>query len=52
MKIFFENLFLRSTGYAYSNLARLFLRLFAGVMFIQFGIRHLPLYLVWIAKLH
>lgn len=41
MKIFFENLFLRSTGYAYSNLARLFLRLFVGVMFIQFGIRHL-----------
>ncbi len=41
MKQFFENLFLRSTGYTYSNLARLFLRLFVGVMFMQFGIRHL-----------
>ena len=41
MKLFFENLFLRCTGYTYSNLARLFLRLFMGVMFMQFGIRHL-----------
>ncbi len=41
MKLFFENLFLRCTGYTYSNLARLFIRLFVGVMFIQFGIRHL-----------
>ena len=41
MKLFFENLFLRCTGYTYSNLARLFLRLFVGVMFMQFGIRHL-----------
>lgn len=41
MKMFFENLFLRCTGYTYSNLARLFLRLFVGVMFMQFGVRHL-----------
>lgn len=41
MKLFFENLFLRCTGYTYSNLARLFLRLFVGIMFMQFGIRHL-----------
>lgn len=41
MKSFIENLFLRSTGYTYSNMARLFLRLFVGVMFMQFGIRHL-----------
>lgn len=33
--------FLRFTGYTYSNLARLFMRLFVGVMFMQFGIRHL-----------
>lgn len=33
--------FLRLTGYTYSNLARLFMRLFVGVMFLQFGIRHL-----------
>lgn len=41
MKLFFENLFLRCTGYTYSNLARLFMRLFVGIMFMQFGIRHL-----------
>lgn len=41
MKHFFENLFLRCTGYTYSNLARLFMRLFVGIMFMQFGIRHL-----------
>lgn len=33
--------FLVCTGYTYSNMARLFLRLFVGVMFMQFGIRHL-----------
>lgn len=41
MKLFFENLFLKCTGYTYSNLARLFIRLFVGIMFLQFGIRHL-----------
>lgn len=39
-----SRLFLRFTGYTYSNMARLFLRLFVGVMFIQFGIRHLVNY--------
>lgn len=33
--------FLRFTGYSYSNLGRLFMRLFVGVMFMQFGIRQL-----------
>lgn len=37
-------LFLKWTGYSYSNLGRLFIRLFAGVMFLQFGIRHLVNY--------
>lgn len=37
-------LFLKCTGYTYSNLGRLFIRLFAGVMFLQFGIRHLVNY--------
>ncbi len=41
MKLFFENLFLKCTGYTYSNMARLFIRLFVGIMFLQFGIRHL-----------
>lgn len=35
------NLFLRLTGYTYTNLARLFMRLFVGIMLLQFGIRHL-----------
>lgn len=33
--------FIKFTGYTYSNMARLFIRLFVGVMFMQFGIRHL-----------
>lgn len=37
-------IFMRFTGYTYSNMARLFLRLFVGVMFMQFGIRHLVNY--------
>ena len=38
------NCFLRLTGYTYTNLARLFMRLFVGVMLLQFGIRHLVNY--------
>lgn len=38
------NTFVRCTGYTYSNLARLFIRLFVGVMFMQFGIRQLVCY--------
>lgn len=41
MKTFIENIFLRCTGYTYSNMARLFIRLFVGIMFLQFGIRQL-----------
>ena len=37
---FFCRMFLRFTGYTYSNLARLFMRLFVGIMFFQFGVRH------------
>lgn len=33
--------FVKFSRYTYSNLGRLFLRLFVGVMFIQFGIRQL-----------
>ncbi len=35
------NCFIKLSGYTYSNLARLFMRLFVGVMLLQFGIRHL-----------
>ena len=38
---FFKNLFLYSVGHTYSNLSRLFLRLFAGVMFLQLCIRQM-----------
>jgi len=36
-----SRIYLRFTGYTYSNMARLFMRLFVGIMFMQFGIRHL-----------
>lgn len=38
---FCKRLFLRFTGYSYSNLGRLFLRLFVGLMLLQFGIRQI-----------
>ena len=38
------DLFLRLTGYTYTNLARLFMRLFVGIMLLQFGIRHMVNY--------
>ncbi len=41
---FCASTFIRFTGYTYSNMARLFIRLFVGVMFMQFGIRHLVNY--------
>ncbi|MBD5251856.1 MAG: DoxX family protein [Bacteroides sp.] len=36
-----SRIYLRLTGFTYTNLARLFMRLFVGVMLLQFGIRHL-----------
>ena len=35
-----QRLLLRTTGFSYTNMARLFMRLFVGIMFLQFGIRH------------
>lgn len=37
----FKKMYLRFTGYSYSNLGRLFLRLFVGLMLLQFGIRQI-----------
>ncbi len=37
-------LYLRFAGFSYTNLARLFMRLFVGIMLMQFGIRHLVQY--------
>ena len=36
-----KRLFLYSVGYTYSNLSRLFLRLFTGVMFLQLCVRQM-----------
>lgn len=41
MTSFFKNLFLYSAGHTYSNLSRLFLRLFTGIMFMQLCIRQM-----------
>lgn len=38
---FLKNLFLYSVGHTYSNLSRLFLRLFTGIMFLQLCIRQM-----------
>lgn len=35
-----QRLYLRLTGFSYTNMARLFMRMFVGLMFLQFGIRH------------
>lgn len=37
-------LYLRFSGFSYTNLGRLFMRLFVGIMLMQFGIRHLVHY--------
>lgn len=36
---FIKKLYIQTTGYSYTNLGRLFLRLFTGIMLLQFGIR-------------
>ena len=37
----FTQMYIRSCGYSYTNLGRLFLRLFVGIMLLQFGVRHI-----------
>lgn len=37
----FKYLYVKSTGYSYTNMGRLFLRLFVGVMLLQFGVRQI-----------
>lgn len=36
-----KQLYIRTTGYSYTNMGRLFLRMFVGVMMMQFGLRQL-----------
>lgn len=38
---FFKKLYFWSSGYSYTNLGRLFLRLFVGIMLLQFGVRQI-----------
>ncbi len=38
---FLKKFYFRTTGYSYTNLGRLFLRLFTGVMLLQFGVRQI-----------
>ena len=38
---YIKRLYFRTTGYSYTNLGRLFLRLFVGIMLLQFGIRQI-----------
>ncbi|MDE6300062.1 MAG: DoxX family protein [Muribaculaceae bacterium] len=38
---FIKRTYFRFTGYSYTNLGRLFLRLFVGIMFMQFGVRQI-----------
>lgn len=35
----FKRIYIRTTGYSYTHLGRLFLRLFVGIMLMQFGVR-------------
>ena len=37
----FKSLFMMNVGHTYSNLSRLFLRLFTGLMFLQLGVRQM-----------
>lgn len=37
----FKRAYIRTTGYSYTNMGRLFLRLFIGVMLLQFGLRQI-----------
>ena len=41
MSHYVKSLFMYSASYTYSNLSRLFIRMFVGVMFLQFGIRQI-----------
>lgn len=36
-----KKIYVTTTGYSYTNLGRLFLRLFVGIMLLQFGIRQI-----------
>lgn len=39
-----KRIYFRATGYSYTNLGRLFLRLFVGIMLMQFGVRQMTMF--------
>ena len=41
IKNLIKTAYIRTTGYSYTNLGRLFLRLFVGIMLFQFGVRQI-----------
>ncbi len=41
MAKFIKNVYLYIVGHTYSNLSRLFLRLFTGILFLEFGLRQI-----------
>lgn len=41
IKNFIKTFYIRTTGYSYTNLGRLFLRLFVGIMLVQFAVRQI-----------
>ena len=41
---FIKKFYIRFSGYSYTHLGRLFLRLFVGIMLLQFGVRQLAHY--------
>ncbi len=41
---FIKTAYIRTTGYSYTNLGRLFLRLFVGIMLIQFAVRQIYMF--------
>ncbi|MDE6812099.1 MAG: DoxX family protein [Muribaculaceae bacterium] len=41
IKEIIKTIYIRTSGYSYTNLGRLFLRLFVGIMMIQFGVRQI-----------
>ena len=41
IKELIKTIYIRTTGYSYTNLGRLFLRLFVGIMMVQFGVRQI-----------
>lgn len=42
-----KRIYFKATGYSYANMGRLFLRLFIGIMLMQFGVRQIDNFELW-----